>query len=64
MAQIKIIKDAYIRGIMRYKGEVVEVASAEVTQYVSNETATDVTDAPEKIADRAVKKAPSKKKAK
>ena len=49
---------------MRYKGEVVEVASAEVTQYVSNETATDVTDAPEKIADRAVKKAPSKKKAK
>lgn len=64
MAQIKIIKDAYIRGIMRYKGEVVEVASAEVTQYVSNETATDVTDVPVEKADRAIKKAPAKKKAK
>ena len=49
---------------MRYKGEVVEVASAEVTQYVSNETATDVTDVPVEKADRAIKKAPAKKKAK
>tara|TARA_R110000824_G_scaffold317820_1_gene504984 strand:- start:4709 stop:4903 length:195 start_codon:yes stop_codon:yes gene_type:complete len=64
MTQIKMEKDAYIKGIMRYKGEVVEVASAEARQYISNETAIDVTDAPVEKADRAVKKAPAKKKAK
>lgn len=57
-------KDAYIGGLLRKKDSVVEVASAEARQYISNGTAVDVTDKPKQKADRAVKKAPSKKKAK
>jgi len=61
MAQIKMEQDAYIRGVMRKKNEVVEVSSAEVRQFVSNGTASDVSDKPKSTKDRAVKKAPKKK---
>lgn len=54
-------KDAFIGGIMRKKNDVVEVASAEARQYISNGTAVDVSDKPKAKKDRAVKKAPSKK---
>jgi len=56
--------DAYISGIMRKKNSIVEVSTSEARQYVSNGTASDVTDKPKAKADRAVKKAPAKKKAK
>jgi hypothetical protein len=61
MAQIRILREGYIKGIMRYKDEVVEVASAEATQYTSNGMAEDVSDTPKKTKDRAIKKAPKKK---
>ena len=48
MAQIKMEQDAYIRGIMRKKNDVVEVSSAEARQFTSNGTASDVSDKPEK----------------
>ena len=48
MAQIKMEQDAYIRGIMRKKNDVVEVSSAEARQFISNGTASDVSDKPEK----------------
>ena len=61
MAQIKMEQDAYIRGIMRKKNDVVEVSSAEERQFVSNGTASDVSDNPKKTATKDVKKAPKKK---
>ena len=61
MAQIKMEQDAYIRGIMRKKNDVVEVSSAEARQFTSNGTASDVSDKPKKTAIKAVKKAPKKK---
>tara|TARA_R100000664_G_scaffold34142_1_gene54346 strand:- start:8919 stop:9113 length:195 start_codon:yes stop_codon:yes gene_type:complete len=64
MAQIKIEKEAYIGGIWRKKNAVVEVSSAEARQYVSNGTAVDVSDKPKDSKNRAVKKAPAKKKSK
>jgi len=54
-------QDAFIRGIMRKKNDVVEVSSAEARQFTSNGTASDVSDKPEKTATKAVKKAPNKK---
>jgi len=61
MSQIKMEQDAFIRGIMRKKNDVVEVSSAEARQFTSNGTASDVSDKPEKTATKAVKKAPNKK---
>tara|TARA_R100000655_G_scaffold3632_3_gene12423 strand:+ start:61 stop:252 length:192 start_codon:yes stop_codon:yes gene_type:complete len=61
MAQIKMEMNAYIGGIMRKKDEVVEVSSAEARQFISNGTASDVSDKPKSTKDRAVKKAPKKK---
>jgi len=61
MAQIKMEQDAYIRGIMRKKNDVVEVSSAEARQFTSNGTASDVSDKPKKTVTKAVKKAPKKK---
>ena len=61
MAQIRILREGYIKGIMRHEDEVVEVASAEARQYTSNGMAEDVSDSTEKTKDRAVKKAPKKK---
>ena len=49
-------QDAYIRGIMRKKNDVVEVSSAEARQFVSNGTASDVSDKPKKTATKAVKR--------
>lgn len=53
--------NAYINGIMRKKDEVVEVSTAEARQFISNGTASDVSDKPKSTKDRAVKKAPKKK---
>ena len=61
MSQIKMEMNAYINGIMRKKDEVVEVSTAEARQFISNGTASDVSDKPKSTKDRAVKKAPKKK---
>ena len=53
--------NAYIGGIMRKKDEVVEDSSAEARQFISNGTASDVSDKPKSTKNRAVKKAPKKK---
>jgi len=53
--------EAFVKGIKRKKGEVVEVSAAEARQYVSNGSATDVSDKPKKRSTKAVKKAPAKK---
>ena len=53
--------NAYINGIMRKKDEVVEVSTAEARQFISNGTASDVSDKPKSTKNRAVKKAPKKK---
>ena len=53
--------NAYIGGIMRKKDEVVEVSSAEARQFISNGTASDVSDKPKSTKNRAGKKAPKKK---
>ena len=58
MANIKMEAEAFVKGIKRKKGEVVEVSAAEARQYVSNGSATDVSDKPKKRSTKAVKKAP------